>query len=92
MARRGANITMHKYLHDAEILIEFIDNREITPELLDGYKKFLLQKYSMHSAKPLFKDFYKTFGQRNIPLGACAFRVGYHDRVRRVENRGFDHK
>lgn len=45
--------TMHKYLHDAEILIEFIGDREITSELLDEYKKFLLQKYSVTGTKSM---------------------------------------
>lgn len=45
--------TQRKYLRDAKSLTTFIDNREITPEILDEYKAFLLGRHTSASVKSM---------------------------------------
>lgn len=45
--------TQRKYLRDANALLKFTGEREITPELLDDYKRFLLKNHPESSVKSM---------------------------------------
>ncbi len=46
-------ITVKKYIRDAEIFLNFLGDRKISEELLEEYKEFLLSKYAQTSVKAM---------------------------------------
>lgn len=50
---RMSGKTKRKYMHNAEVMLKFIDSHEVTHQILEEYKSFLLEKYTPVSAKSM---------------------------------------